>query len=162
MKLVPLSNGDFAKVEDDDFEWCAGYHWHRTSTGYAYRQERQADGRLKNIRMHRELTAAPSGMDVDHINGDRIDNQRGNLRLATRSDNLKNKTKRRSDNKSGVTGVFRHATEPKWTAQIHIAGKAKHLGLYAEFDDAVRARRAAELLHYGEFAPRTTSVASSG
>lgn len=154
MIRVPLNDSKTALVDDCD-AWVLLYHWRvYEDTGYVYRQVTRPDGRLQNIRMHREIMGAPAGKDVDHVNGNRTDNRRKNLRVCSRSDNLKNKTRRRSDNKSGVTGVFYNSAMRKWTAQIQVNRKPKHLGLFTTLKEAATARRAAEKLHYGAFAPR--------
>lgn len=86
---------------------------------------------------------------IDHINGDTTDDKLSNLRLATQQQNNMNHRKR-PDNVSGITGV--HPMGPnKWRAQIRIRNKPTYLGVYTVFEEAVMARRAAEILHFGEF-----------
>lgn len=85
---------------------------------------------------------------IDHLNHDKQDNRLPNLRLAPQAENAKNANKR-SDNTSGVTGVYWSRSRKKWVAQIGLPGaKTKPLGRYALFEDAVAARKAAEL-EYG-------------
>lgn len=86
----------------------------------------------------------PSGQ-VDHINGNRIDNSIANLRVVNNSTNSKNQ-RLRLTNKSGVTGVYWNRQCQKWCAQITISGKTKSLGLFDGIEDAARARSEAELL----------------
>lgn len=152
-----LTNGrkpQFVLVDDDDVETLSQYKWYINDNGYAYRAEKGENGKLRTVRMHRQITGAPRHLDVDHINGDRADNRRLNLRTCDRSSNLKNKTRKRRDNSSGVTGVYLHKQTGKWTAQIQVGGKPRHLGLFQTKDEAGAARRAAEIQYYGEFAPR--------
>lgn len=85
--------------------------------------------------------------DLDHINRIRHDNRLCNLREATRAQNCQNQPIRRS-NKSGVTGVYLHGITGKWAASINIARKQKHLGLFDALEDAIAARKQAELQHY--------------
>lgn len=146
--------GGYVLVSQTDLSWAKQFKWYVNDNGYVYRSIR-TDGRLRVIRMHRELTNAPRGTDVDHKNGVRHDNRRRNLRLCSRSNNLKNKTRLRSDNSSGVTGVFWHGQCSKWTVQIQLDGRPKHLGLFASKQEAIRVRRAAEIRHYGRYAPRS-------
>ena len=82
--------------------------------------------------------------EIDHINGNKLDNRIDNLRAATRQKNAKNQ-KLRSDNKSGVPGVFFNKQRQKWHAYIKADGKRKHLGYFDKFEDAVAARKAAEI-----------------
>ncbi len=84
----------------------------------------------------------PNGQ-IDHINGDRLDNRIVNLREVTNAENAKNSCIG-SKNTSGVLGVYRHSQTGKWTAQINAFGKTIGLGCFSEFSDAVIARKAAE------------------
>jgi len=84
----------------------------------------------------------PSGQ-LDHVDGNRINNAIANLRIASQAENMKN-TALRSDNKSGVTGVCRPKTSDKWLAQIEVEGKNIFLGRFSDFESAVNARKSAE------------------
>ena len=81
---------------------------------------------------------------IDHINGKKDDNRISNLRLADNAENQQNINTPRT-NKSGVKGVFWNRFVNKWHAQIGIEGRNKHIGLYERFEDAVEARRQAEI-----------------
>lgn len=89
--------------------------------------------------------------EIDHINGDPSDNRLVNLREATRAENGRN-LRRKSNNTSGTSGVSFCASTGKWQAQIMINRRNKNLGLFANFQDAIAVRKAAEILHFGEFA----------
>lgn len=109
----------------------------------------------QSILAHRLIWAMVYGDDpldcIDHRDLCRSNNRIGNLREATRSQNNMNK-KLRPENRSGVKGVFWHKASRKWCADITVAGRKRHLGVFVSFEDAVEARRlAAETLH-GEFA----------
>lgn len=93
----------------------------------------------------------PAGMEVDHINGDTLDNRIANLRLASHAQNGHN-TGLRRNNKSGVKGVSWVASRQKWVATITENGKMRSLGRFEDFDDAVAARRTAEEAYHGSFA----------
>lgn len=88
----------------------------------------------------------PLGMEIDHINRIRTDNRIENLRLVTRKENQRNRGKR-SDNKSGVTGVYFEKRISRWRANIKVNGKTINLGSYIEKRDAIAARKAAEKLY---------------
>jgi hypothetical protein len=100
--------------------------------------------------MHRELLSAPAGLEVDHINGDKLDNRRANLRLATIGQNRQNAA-RRKDNTSGVKGVSWKRGENKWRARIVVDGKERHLGLFDRLEDAERAVRTGREALHGAF-----------
>lgn len=89
--------------------------------------------------------------EIDHINGNPADNRIANLRLATRTQNVRN-TRRRHDNSSGVKGVYWIARCGKWRADIRVAGKGKHLGYFNRIEDAAAAYERAAAKHFGEFA----------
>jgi hypothetical protein len=84
--------------------------------------------------------------EIDHINGDKTDNRLCNLRNVTRCDNLKNKPIYRN-NKSGVLGVHWQSGRGKWVAKIDVNGKRIHLGSFKDLNEAISARRNAEVLY---------------
>ncbi len=98
--------------------------------------------------------AIPDDREIDHIDGDPTNNALANLRLATRRENCRNRVRRYRNNKSGWTGVQWFKKGQKWRAYIQTELGHKHLGCFARLDEAIAARRAAELAIYGEFAPR--------
>lgn len=85
----------------------------------------------------------PQNMEIDHIDKCRKNNKIENLRLVSRDENLKNKGMYKC-NKSGVTGFIFNKQNSKWAANIRVNGKLKHLGYYADFEDACKARYSAE------------------
>ncbi len=84
---------------------------------------------------------------VDHIDRNRSNNRINNLRLATRRQNAQNKSLSRR-NTSGVKGVCFVSKRSVWSAEIYIDGQRTQLGYFKDFDEAVAARRSAELLHH--------------
>jgi hypothetical protein len=96
----------------------------------------------------------PGHLYVDHIDGDALNNKPQNLRLATNSQNQRNRARSASNNSSGITGVYWDARRQKWRARIMVNGKHNSLGHFASADLARGARRAAELKFFGEYAPQ--------
>lgn len=88
---------------------------------------------------------------IDHKDGNKINNKWENLRLATKSQNGMN-AKLRVDNTSGCKGVYRHKPSGKWHVRIHANNVAYSLGYFATYEEAVAARREAEIKYHGEFA----------
>ena len=88
----------------------------------------------------------PLGFEIDHINGNGLDNRLVNLRCVQRSDNCRN-SRKPSHNKSGLCGVSIHKSTGKWRARIHADGKYKSLGLFDNKHDAYAARKNAEIKH---------------
>jgi hypothetical protein len=149
MKRIKLTKGKYALVDDADFEPLSKYNW-CVSNGYALRRSSRASGG-KNIRMHRVIMDTPDGMFTDHINGDKLDNQRSNLRIVTKSQNEMNKTPN-SRNKSGTKGVFWAENVGKWCANIYVNGKNRNLGYFKELDDARAIRIEAENQYFKQYA----------
>lgn len=102
----------------------------------------------KNYYAHRLAWLYETGKwpsdNIDHIDGNPLNNSFDNLREANQSENCKN-SRLRSDNSSGVVGVCWYEPYNRWTAQIHSKGKNKRLGYFESFEDAVAARKAAEV-----------------
>ncbi len=102
--------------------------------------------------MHRQILGAEKGQQVDHINRNRLDNRRSNLRMCTPSENAKNAGKRRDGLTSNYKGVFFIARNGKYSAAIQVDRKRVSLGYYAvEEDAAYYYNEKAKELH-GEFA----------
>jgi hypothetical protein len=93
----------------------------------------------------------PDGVEIDHKDGDRLNNQKSNLRFATSSQNKVNRGARK-DNRSGFKGVAWHKQNKNWTARLMIDGKYQHLGSFSNKIDAAKKYNEFALKTYGEFA----------
>lgn len=82
--------------------------------------------------------------EIDHRNGDKLDNRLSNLRDATHAQNMQNRQRARSDSKSGVLGVYWHERDRQWRAEIMLNGKTRRLGVFNNLADATAARVCAE------------------
>lgn len=102
------------------------------------------------IYLHRLITNQSSEMVVDHINGDKTDNRKSNLRLCLHADNMRN-MKKSSSNTSGYKGVYWDKRKSKWCARVMVNYKHKHLGYFSLIDEAARAYNAAAIKYHGEF-----------
>ena len=100
--------------------------------------------------MHRLLMGFPVEIHVDHINGDKLDNRRVNLRLCTRSENAKN-SKKPIVNSSGYKGVFK-VSPNRWQAKIKSNGIQINLGSFSNKIDAAKAYNVGAIKYHGEFA----------
>lgn len=94
----------------------------------------------------------PDNLQWDHINGNKLDNRRENLRYATNSQNNANREKQAGLYSSQYKGVFWNAQKGKWQSRLKIDGKQKHLGFFVNEKDAARAYNEAALKYFGEFA----------
>ena len=151
MKTIQLTQGKVAIVDDKDFEALNAHKWLASKNGYRfYAQRKFMNGcKWKTIMMHRVIMNAPDGFEIDHINGDGLDNRRDNLRVATRAQNSVNAGSHR-DSKLGIRGVS--PERGKYRASIRIDGKNKHLGRFHNVGDAIAAYQSAAKEHHGEFA----------
>lgn len=150
-KLIELTQGKSAIVDDEDYAGVSRYRWsaaYNSGTHYAMRQFWR-NGIPSTGYMHRFILDAKKGEIVDHINGNGLDNQRRNLRLATASQNTQNQ-KRRSTNTSGFKGVVKSGN--KWIAQIIASGKQIQVGYYSSPEEAARAYDKKAIEIFGEFA----------
>lgn len=145
MKVLFLPGQQQCFVDDEDYDSLIG-KWTVNDSGYAVRW----NNNLKlNQRMHRVILDAPIGLDVDHIDGNRLNNQRSNLRIATRNMNNGNRNVRQ-DSISGIKGVRFY--QNKWQARIVQNYKEIHLGRFNTAGEAARAYNQAALIYFGEFA----------
>ncbi|SEM36042.1 AP2 domain-containing protein [Mesobacillus persicus] len=146
-KLIPLKGkrgeGLFVKVSPEDFEELMKHNWHYHN-GYA---RGYIKGLNKNKRMHRYILDSPSGKFVDHINGNRLDNRRENLRYAT---HLQNNYNRQPN--IGYKGVCYNNSNQKWYSYINKNKQTYFLGQYDSEIEAAKAYNYWAKIHYGEFA----------
>ena len=139
-----------ALVDDEDFDFVSSYSWHMCG-GYAVHSYARPGGNPGCVSMHRIITDPPSGLEVDHANGNRLDNRRENLRICTRAENQRNRTVdyRRLGRFKGVTRD--RQGRGAWRARIMVAGSTIDLGYFQDELDAKAAydRKAKEI--HGDF-----------
>lgn len=155
MKEIKLTQGKIALVDDEDFERLNIYKWYAASQDhyccYAVRGV-FIDNKWKTIRMHREIMNALTGIKIDHKNGNGLDNQKYNLRVATSQQNSYNIKNAHKDNKYKIKGVSWNRQHKKFESRIKVNEKKLLLGLFNVLGDADSAYRIAEEKHFGEFA----------
>jgi hypothetical protein len=154
MKFIRLTQGKIAMVDDEDFEWLSESSWHYSKSnkedryGYA---KRPGTGKTALDRMHRVIMKARDGVDVDHVDGNGINNQKSNLRICTKHQNRFN-TKIPSANTSGFKGVGFHKKARKWRARVKLNGKENHIGLFVDKIEAAKAYDELATKLFGKFA----------
>lgn len=151
-KKIQLSQGKFALVDDDDYEYLSKWKWH-FHHGYACRNDEHYDknGNRKPIRMHRVVMKTPEDMEVDHLNGETTDNRKSNLRNCFHNENMKNMKVHRNSI-SGYKGVTWWKIGKKWRARIRGNGKEISLGYYDNPESAAKAYDIAAKKYFGDFA----------
>ena len=151
MKQIELTQGKFALVDDDDFDELNQYNW-CFHNGYAVRGVAISQGKQKTQLMHRLITNCPDDMEVDHINHDKLDNRKSNLRVCSSSENSHNQKMQTKVKSSRFKGVYFNKNANKWQAQIKLDDKNKYLGLFTNEIDAAIAYNVAAIELFGEFA----------
>ncbi len=150
MKTINLSRGLVAVIDDADFESVSQFKWCATVAGYAVRNLK-IGGVKKMQLLHRFITCAPPDKQVDHINMDRLDNRRCNLRVCSNAENNRNK-KAHIDSSTGIKGVFWCKRRRKFYSQIMKDGKKKFLGYSDTKEGAAGLYIGASTILHGSFA----------
>ena len=156
MKLIPLSQGKFAQVDDKDFEELSKYKWHAfkvTANLFYARRNQKINGkqRQSGILMHRQILNICNRMFVDHINGNGLDNTRNNIRLCNATQNNRNARAYKTAS-SKYKGVSKSKNRKKYKGTITFRGKCIHLGYFIEEINAAIAYNIAAVKYFGEFA----------
>ena len=154
MAEIITTNGLIVLVDDEDYDALNVFRWQSSRvetslrSSYAFRTHR-IDGKPSTIYMHRSIMNAPKGVTVDHINHNRLDNRRANLRLVTALESTWNRpiTKK---NTTGYRGVYPSAK--KFAVRIYIEGKMRQFGTFASAVDAAKAYDELILNQRGEYA----------
>ena len=151
-KIISGSKNEKIKVDKEDFELVSKYNWNCYS-GYAltFNRRKENNYKLKSKSMHR-LILQPKGKEqIDHINGNRLDNRKHNLRICTVQQNSCNRKKAKNSN-SKYLGVTFHKRDNRWQAQIRTNKKRIYLGYFITEKEAAEAYNDAAIKYHKEFA----------
>lgn len=154
-----LLHGKCFTIDPQDYKRVKQYTWRAGGKNYVYTLITVA-GRRKRIFLHRLImgvqTISWKAVQVDHVNGNPLDNRRSNLRLASAAENQINKKKPRVDSTTKATGVtYRNG---KWIASIGYQGGREFLGAFDTKEEAVKMRKEAEEFLYGEFSNKDREI----
>ena len=157
MKQIELTQGQYALVDDKDYEWLNQYKWYackeRPGNFYAVRNSSGANGKRHTIKMHRQLLGLEYGdkREGDHWDHNTLNNCRNNIRICTHKQNGMNRKPDRNTS-SRYRGVSWNTWAKKWVAQTTIDGERTHLGYYNDEEIAALAFDLVARKAYGKFA----------
>lgn len=143
-----------AFVDEEDAHLFDKWHWypHHVGTNIYVRGYIRGRREETHTYLHRVLLGAVAGQEVDHINGNGLDNRKANLRFCTRSQNNANRQTTQSRS-SPYKGVHFEKQTGKWRAEIHKDGKKYRLGRFERIEDAAEAYKNKSIELYKEFSP---------
>ena len=160
MQHIPLTQGQFAMVDDDDYDYLTTLKWaaHKVrwrKTVYGYRAVYSCccpfSKKYCAIYMHRLIMRCPKDKVVDHIDHNQLNNRKSNLRICTQAENVANTTSRRGTS-SQYKGVSWFKPNQIWIAYITVKQKKIHLGCFRDEQEAAKTYDAAAVKHFKEFA----------
>lgn len=138
MKKIQLTQGKEALIDEEDFKRVSKNSWSYHHSGYVVRGKPQ-------ISLHRFIIGAKKGQYVDHINRNKLDNRKENLRLCSKKQN--------NSNSLFQDGVHWRGDREAWIVRMNVNGKKKYIGYFKKKKDAEEARRKASIKYHGEFSP---------
>jgi hypothetical protein len=155
---ILLTNGEHAIIDSEDFDKVKKYSWSISKLGYptaiinSYKNGQKSNKITASIYLHRLILNFPS-QQIDHIDNNKLNCQKKNLRFCTQKENVRNQSKK-SSNTSGYKGVSWSKTMNKWEARINPDYKAIVLGYFDNKVDAAIAYDEAAKKYFGNFANR--------
>jgi len=153
-KEIPLTSGMVAVVDDANFERLSKHRWHLhkgTRTYYARTNVCVGRGNYKPVYMHRMILDGEAIEQVDHINGDGLDNRSVNLRVCSKRENMRNRRPNKNSS-SAFKGIHWDGRDKRWQARIRVNGNRMCLGSFRNEEEAAIAYDNAAREYHGEFA----------
>ena len=155
MKLIPLTQGKFAQVDDEWYDYLMQWKWHAVYDKKNYYAGRtiNTDAGRRTMFMHTVIVYYnPDMLKIDHMDGDGLNDQYGNLRLCTNMQNCRGQKKRKRKCYSIYKGVTWSIRDEVWMSYIYVCGRRKHLGYFDNPIDAAKLYDNYSIENFGEFA----------
>ena len=154
--IIETVSGYKVEIDDEDFDLVKGMRWCVNKSPYTFyavaRERTQKGAKRKYVLMHRVIMGAKTGEDVDHQDGNGLNNTRRNLRVCSRSQNQANRQKRLLNKTSHFKGVFWNKRHKTWYATCYCLGKQYWLGSFDNEIDAANAYNKKTFELFGEYA----------
>lgn len=155
MRKIPLTQGKFALVDDEDYKWLNQWKWHaqknRNGDWHGARND-YSSGKRKRIIISRLIIGASKGQIVHHGNHNTLDNRKFNLQNCTRSENGSHRKKQQRKSTSIFKGVSWCGRLNKWLSQLRINGELKHFGCFDDEVEAAKRYDKGAIKYFGAFA----------
>lgn len=140
-KIYFRTNDDYFLCDVEDLEKLLDYTWHKNPDGYAVARKKRCKNGSKET-AHGLVMGRQEGKEIDHINRNKLDNRKENLRFVTHSENMRNVEKVLKHN----AGVYWR--KGRYISSIHVKDKTIHLGCFASEEEAIAARKKAEKIYW--------------
>jgi hypothetical protein len=136
---IILTQNQVTTIDDEDYELASKYKWHavKEPSGYYAYSHFYREGKRTTIQLHRLIMKAEKGQQIDHINGNTLDNRKENLRFCDYSQNQQNKKQTRGTSKYKGVSLFKETG--KWKASIGVDRKNYHIGYFDSEEEAAKA-----------------------
>ncbi len=138
------------KIDLEFVEKCKPHKWYLKESRNNKKYAQKRVGRVHLSHFVLGIKKKKRGWDVDHIDGDSLNNRKSNLRYVTHQENMMNQRVLPSNNTSGHMGVGFHSQNNNWIAQIKVNGERIHLGSFENIEDAIKCRKDAEIFYFGK------------
>lgn len=153
MKELKLSNSEsFCLLDDEDYERFKKHVWRLLGAGYVSRGTALKNGKQKTLYIHRLILNAKDNERIDHINRNKLDNRKENLRFCSHVQNHQNISKFKGNWTSRYKGVHWDKRRKSWRARIKVNGKEIYLGRFINEIDAAKAYNRASIKYHKKFA----------